>query len=215
MKIYYTLDDDDNVQLNKIVETHVVYEDVVESLEQTGDNFALEGSSDDANNLSSADSEAASEAINEATDATVINGDQLAEDVTVEDTVILNEVTNAEVAIEPKVSAVSENESEQEGTSAASFANSERAELEALRKEKKITLINSYSETLPEEVRENFVSQVDNFTFEQLETELLKAYKDNAENYSATPVPFAVPEPVKKQTAEDNLNSYIRRMLGR
>ena len=62
------------------------------------------------------------------------------------------------------------------------------------------------------------MNKLDSLTYEELELKLLKIYKENVEaeeNFSTTPVPFAVPEPQKKTTAQDNLNSYIRRMLGR
>ena len=60
----------------------------------------------------------------------------------------------------------------------ASFTQSERAEFEALKREKKVNLLNSYKEILSEEEFNNFLGSIDSFEEkENLEIELLKAYK--------------------------------------
>ena len=204
MKIFYTLSEDGEVTLGKIVETHVVYEDL-EDPEQTGTDFT--SSNEFTTDSGDGDFELANTPTTDDTIST--DGDVTAPELNVT-------TTSAEAATTAKVSAASENEIQQEDTSTASFTDSERAELEALKREKKVTLINSYE--LTDEVRDNLMNELDSLTYEELELKLLKIYKENVEaeeNFSATPVPFAVPEPQKKTTAQDNLNSYIRRMLGR
>ena len=143
----------------------------------------------------------------------------LANYVETENVEVTPDVENAQVATNEKVSAVSEDEIQQEAPSTASFAESERAELEKLKREKKIALITSYEKSLTPEKKAELEENVDNYSEEELEVELLKEYKSfkeaeevEEENFSQA-VPFAVPEPVKKQTAESSLNDYIRRLL--
>jgi len=216
MKLYYTLSDDGEVTLGKIVETHVVYEDL-EDTAQTGTDFTSSneftdsGDGDFTVDQTTTTTTEATTTVPTESDKTP---DEFAND-SQESTPAANN-QSAEVAVtNSKVSAASEEQNQQENTSPASFTDSERAELEALKREKKVTLINSYE--LTDEVRNNLMNELDTLTFEELELKLLKIYKENAEaeNFSAAPVPFAVPEPQKNTTAEDKLNSYIHRILGR
>lgn len=222
MRLYYTISDSGEVTLGKIVETHVVYEDL-EDTAQTGTDFT--------SSHEFTDSEEGDFAVNETTatteQTTPTEGAPVA---STENEPITNEFTNdsteptpsvensgAEVAVNnPEVSAASEEPIQQKSTSSASFTQSERAEFEALQREKKIALLNSFA--LTDEVRDSLMQQIDSLTCEQLELDLLRRYKaqaDAEENFSAAPVPFAVPEPKKKVTAQDNLNTYIHRMLGK
>lgn len=216
MKLFYTLSDDGEVTLGKIVETHVVYEDL-EDTAQTGTDFT---SSNEFTDSGDGDFtvETTTTTTEETTPVVPTETDQTSAEFTNGSTEPTPVVTNpsAEAAVnDTEVSAASEEQNQQENTSPASFTDSERAELEALKREKKVTLINSYE--LTDEVREDLMNQLDTLTYEELEFKLLKIYKENAEadNFSAAPVPFAVPEPQTKRTAEDNLNAYIRRKLGR
>ena len=256
MKIYYTRDEDGNVTLGKIVETHVVYEDL-DVTEETGE-FTADGSDDSANfeedessdngDFETEVEEPVTEESNEEVTATLTGVEYTTEpgvlkveetvtytvpeeattgyvdigDINIE-TVPASEVNDediAQVATNEKVSAVSEDENQQETSSTASFTESERAELETLKREKKVTLIESYNESLSEEDKAGLMEELDALTYEELELKLLKLYKAHQEaedesDFIAAPVPFAVPEPKKPVTAEDNLNSYIRRMLGK
>jgi hypothetical protein len=216
MKLFYTLSDDGEVTLGKIVETHVVYEDL-EDTAQTGTDFT---SSNEFTDSGDGDFtvETTTTTTEETTPVVPTETDQTPAEFTNGSTEPTPVVTNpsAEAAVnDTEVSAASEEQNQQENTSPASFTDSERAELEALKREKKVTLINSYE--LTDEVREDLMNQLDTLTYEELELKLLKIYKENAEadNFSNAPVPFAVPEPQKRLTAEDNLNAYIRRKLGR
>ena len=251
MKIYYTHDEDGNVTLGKIVETHVVYEDL-EVKEDTGE-FTADDSDDSANfeDESSEDNGEFETPVEETTDEpvqeqtveiTVSDGeatsytyvlpetDQLATagyvdvgPINTDTTLVAEEVKDeniAQVATNEKVSAVSEDENQQETSGAASFTESERAELETLKREKKVTLVESYNDSLNDEEKADLMNELDALTYEELELKLLKIYKahqdaESESDFVAAPVPFAVPEPQKPVTAEESLNSYIRRMLGK
>ena len=73
------------------------------------------------------------------------------------------QVTNAEVTVTNKKVSVDDEQNEKEDSSATSFAESERAELEALKREKKLTLLDSYKEHLTEEEYADFTSRIDSF----------------------------------------------------
>jgi len=263
MKIFYTVDDEGAIALGRIVETHVVYEDVEDDA-QTGEQFEEttgqttevveetkpevqpeESSSNEGEvEMTSNDDavvEMTKETVSEEETAqveetpaedittgeatityTIPEGDKIQSEVHLDHYVNTGDtpdVENAQVATNEKVSAVSEDEIQQEAPSTASFAESERAELEKLKREKKIALITSYEKSLTPEKKAELEENVDNYSEEELEVELLKEYKSfkeaeeaEEENFSQA-VPFAVPEPVKKQTAESSLNDYIRRLL--
>jgi hypothetical protein len=217
MKLFYTLSDDGEVTLGKIVETHVVYEDL-EDTAQTGTDFTSSNEFTDSGDGDFTVEETTTTTTEGTTPVAPTESDKTPDEFANGSTEPTPAVNNpsAEAAVnDTEVSAASEEQNQQENTSPASFTDSERAELEALKREKKVTLINSYE--LTDEVRDNLMNELDTLTFEELELKLLKIYKENAEadNFSTAPVPFAVPEPQTKRTAEDNLNAYIRRKLGR
>lgn len=236
MKLFYTLNDEGEVTLGKIVETHVVYEDL-EDTAQTGTDFTSSneftdsGDGDftvDTTTTTLPDgTEIEQSTITSEGDPVTINGDTAVTNgeafitgtATIEPSTPVTTDPSAEAAVtDPKVSAERENEIQQEDTSTASFTDSERAELEALKREKKVTLLESYNESLTDEEKASLMNELDTLTYEELELKLLKIYKEKAEdedNFVSTPVPFAVPEPQKQETADEKLNSYIRRMLGR
>ena len=217
MKLFYTLSDDGEVTLGKIVETHVVYEDL-EDTAQTGTDFTSSNEFTDSGDGDFTVEETTTTTTEGTTPVAPTESDKTPDEFANGSTEPTPAVNNpsAEAAVnDTEVSAASEEQNQQENTSPASFTDSERAELEALKREKKVTLISSYE--LTDEVRDNLMNELDTLTFEELELKLLKIYKENAEadNFSTAPVPFAVPEPQTKRTAEDNLNAYIRRKLGR
>lgn len=220
MKIYYTHDEDGNITLGRITETHVVYEDL-EVKEDTGDNFATDSDNfvNDSENFDN-DSEHFEATLNAGdinySTVTYVTSEAIQGNVS---NVYPEADVNAQVATNEKVSAVSEDENQQETSSAASFTESERAELETLKREKKVALIENYEKYLSAEQKEEFLKTVDDYSYEKLEVALLKVFKEyqesqptEEEDFSQT-VPFAVPEPQKPETAESKMNSYIRRML--
>lgn len=100
---------------------------------------------------------------------------------------------------------------QEENPSSASFAESERTELEALKREKKETLVNSYRDDLSDEEYSDFMNRIDSFeTYESLELELLKAYKNN--KYTKVMRAFAF-APKKENVSKDNLDGFVQKNL--
>lgn len=94
------------------------------------------------------------------------------------------QVTNAQSTDTEKVGLANEQEQE-ENSSSAPLTDSERAEFEALKREKKENLINSYKDDLSEEEYNGFFATIDSVSYEELETDLLKTYKRNQEEKPA------------------------------
>ena len=72
---------------------------------------------------------------------------------------------------------VDEQEPVQEESNSTAFSESERAEFEALKREKKVNLLDSYKDFLTEEEYNTFFANLDNYENDGLELELLKKYK--------------------------------------
>lgn len=122
------------------------------------------------------------------------------------------QVINAEVATEEKVSADNDESQQEENSGAASFTKSERAELEALKREKKINLVDSYKASLSEEQYDNFISNIDSFeNFDSLELELLKIYKKSAEVKSTSTERAFAFAPVTNNKTQNSLDSFVRK----
>ena len=120
------------------------------------------------------------------------------------------QVVNAEVTPEiEKVSVENETKTEETTSSSTSFTESERAEFEALKREKKVALVNSYKDDLSEETIETFMSTIDNFDEKTLETELLKAYKAEASKVKPMRA-FAFAQP-KNASNESSLDALVRK----
>jgi hypothetical protein len=120
------------------------------------------------------------------------------------------QVVNAEVTPEiEKVSVENETKTEETTSSSTSFTESERAEFEALKREKTIALVNSYKDDLSEETIETFMSTIDNFDEKTLETELLKAYKAEASKVKPMRA-FAFAQP-KNASNESSLDALVRK----
>lgn len=234
--IYEDVEDNAQTGENFVEETPVTEEPVEEISSEQGDT-ELTSEAEVVVEEPTAETEVSAEETTEATDEStityVVNGDEesttgtiaiseenLENYVAINPEIVVENPVNedAQVATNEKVSAVSEDEIQQEAPSTASFAESERAELETLKREKKVTLVESYNESLSEEDKAGLMEELDALTYEELELKLLKLYKAHQEaedesDFVAAPVPFAVPEPQKPETAENKLNSYIRRML--
>ena len=128
--------------------------------------------------------------------------------------------TDAEFASDTEKGTVNEGQEQTtaQATGTASFTDSERAELEALKKEKKLTLISNYEDFLTEEDKDALINSIDDYNENALELVLLKKYKeykDLEHNSFNKMAPLAAPEPHKPEAADKQLNSYIRRMLRR
>lgn len=125
------------------------------------------------------------------------------------------DVSNAEVTLtERVVSDGNEQVSEETNTSSASFTDSERAEFEALKREKKVSLLNSYKESLSEEEFNKFLGSIDAFDEKDLEIELLKAYKASKDKEPKPTRAFAFAPILNQKNAEQSsLDSFIRSNL--
>ena len=103
---------------------------------------------------------------------------------------------------------------EETNTSSASFTDSERAEFETLKREKKINILNSYKEILSEEEFNNFLGSIDSFEESDLELELLKAYKASKDKEPKIQRAFAFAPILEKKNADNNsLDDFIRNNL--
>ena len=121
------------------------------------------------------------------------------------------QVVNAEVTPEiEKVSVDNETETQETTSSSTSFAESERAEFEALKREKKIALVDSYKEDLSSDTIAEFMSKIDEIDEKDLETELLKAYK--AEVSSKKPMrAFAFAPTNNAKEKENSLDALVKK----
>ena len=120
-----------------------------------------------------------------------------------------------------EVGAVNEQKQE-ENSSSAPLTDSERAEFEALKRAQKEELLNSYKEYLSEDEYNGFFATIDSVSKEELETSLLKAYKDFQERENARPVTrvFSLSQLIgnnlkKNENQESELANYIGEMLQR
>ena len=126
-------------------------------------------------------------------------------------------VTNVEIT--PTISEASVEDEQQQTiqetstASSTSFAESEREEFEALKREKKVGLVNSYKDSLTEEQFDNFMSQIDTFSIKDLELELLKAYKASQEEIESNkPIRAFAFAPINaKQENESPLDAFVRK----
>lgn len=139
-----------------------------------------------------------------------------------EDDTVITEATVVENESTPEFSeesSVVENETsiQEDDSSTTSFAESEREELENLKRDKKINLINSFKDTLTEEQIAEFTQNVDSYESEDtLELALLKAYK-NASSVVEKPMRvFNYTNSVNNaQANESGLDALVRKNLKR
>lgn len=226
MKIYYSLDDNGKVTLGNINEVRVTYEDVVDATatgedtfaSQDSDNFATDSDSEDFSTQVAPESTTDTDVppVNTDTTTDIDSASLTTTDVATTETIEENSQTAQLASNTGKESTVNEGETTTQAASPASFTDSERAELEALKKEKKLALIKNYEEYLTDEEKADFENHLDDYTEQSLELALLKIFKDYSSNDNFSRVaPLAAPEPRKPETADNQLNSYIRRMIGK
>lgn len=108
----------------------------------------------------------------------------------------------------------------EDSSSSATFTDGERAEFEALKREKKINIINSYRAYLSEEEYNNFINSVDSYADnDKLEFDLLKIFRAFTEAHaheskSQTTVPFSFNGTTTNE-AQDSVQNYMKRLLKR
>ena len=124
-------------------------------------------------------------------------------------------VTNVEIT--PTISEASVEDEQQtiqetDATSSTSFTESEREEFEALKREKKVGLVNSYKDSLTEDQFNDFMSKVDEFSIKDLELELLKVYKNSQEVEDNKPIRAFAFAPINaKQENDSPLDAFVRK----
>ena len=242
MKIKYSCDESGNVKLGDIVEVRVTYEEVVgvsntaTEVEEVGVENATETIEE---NAEEQESELAKKDDEEEKGRCVESDDDKDEEDSTDDpedkddddddkvvcaacgdveeqpTADAADVSNAEVTeTERVVSDGNEQIAEETNTSSASFTDSERAEFETLKREKKINILNSYKEILSEEEFNNFLGSIDSFEENDLELELLKAYKASKDKEPKIQRAFAFAPILEKKNADKNsLDDFIRKNL--
>ena len=204
VKVNYSFDDNGECTLGTVVPVRVVYEEIKEvssnaslEVEQTTEPVAnAEGEeivSANAEEVPSVEGEPiASEPeptetnAEEFSDASEpeVEGEESAEPANLEEQPtedgeeVVQEV-NEEVVSDATITTNEPNEEGVDGQSDTStFTESEKAELEALRRNEKVNLINSFASDLGEEVIAKYLADVDNFTKDELELALLKQYRE-------------------------------------
>ena len=102
----------------------------------------------------------------------------------------------------------------QENSSSTSFAQSEREEYEALKREKKLNILASYKDTLSEEQYADFTARINDFSEGSLELELLKIYKEQKDNSNTVERVFNTYVPLNNNNSDsDTLDSIVRKHL--
>lgn len=235
MRVKYSIDDNAVVTLGEVNEVRIAYEDIKQdaneegtgvqqaSLEATdtnaevvtslaedevGDSDSHEDFEEDSDNShecsaeNSDDPENAKEFVSEA------NG---SENHPAQSTVDNAEVTHTtlETSVDNET-----NPAQEAGASSTSFTESERAELENLKREKKVNLLNSYKELLSDDEYSSFSLRVDESTYESLELDLLKIYKERAAKPQKQERVFSFSpflSNTKKET--DSLDNWVKKNL--
>lgn len=229
MRVKYSCEDG-VVTLGNVNEVHVTYEDIppVETgAPQTEETFDVNNSTAEGVDQADAEPEQFSES-SETTESPEPSTEEpetsteeqvpeaesaFVETTSVDESNTDASVESAEVTETEKVSVVNE-QAEEANSSTASFAESERAELEALKREKKLTLLDSYKEYLSDEDYASFTSSLDDFEADTLEMALLKKYKAYQETRNKPMRAFSLSAP-KNNLSENNLDSFVRKNLNR
>ena len=110
------------------------------------------------------------------------------------------------------------NESQtQEDPSSASFTDSEQQELDAIEKEKKVDLLNTYKESLTDEQFEDFSNHLDDYTVSDLAIKFLSIVKENSQKAPAFRTfqnPMSSSED-DTQTKNDDLGHIVAKVLNK
>lgn len=251
MRIFYSLDEENNAILGDIEEVHVTYEKVEKSTEESAAPAFTEENTGVTNpEATSEQSEAqkTTEPVTEMSTEKVDNAvsepeqtskESFAEDLPTEQeeqssvtdaaanaaneetAVFAAQDVNANTQTTMEVGAVNEQKQE-ENSSSAPLTDSERAEFEALKRAQKEELLNSYKEYLSEDEYNGFFATIDSVSKNELETSLLKFYKEYQERENAKPITrvFSLSQLIgnlnkKGESKENELANYIGDILQR
>lgn len=210
MRVYYSINEG-AVELGNVNEVYVSYEDFAETTtEDLGVSQATEIENSEileSSATSDADEIVEENFVQEETTETIDTTDTFESTEVIEEAPLTNtteettevvvvdeaQVTNAEITENVEMGVEDESAETEEPSSSTSFTESERTEFEELKREKKVTLLNSYKQYLSNEEYAQISGTIDSFDIVELECELLKAYKTKTE--SAKPArskrPFA------------------------
>lgn len=251
MRIFYSLDEENNAVLGNIEEVHVTYEKVEKPTEEpaapafTEENTGVTNPEETSEQPEAQETtESVTEMSTEQVDNAVSESEQaskksFAENLPTEQeetsesdaaATAANEETatfaaqdvDANTQTTMEVGAVNEQKQE-ENSSSAPLTDSERAEFEALKRAQKEELLSSYKEYLSEDEYNGFFATIDSVSKEELETSLLKAYKDFQERENAKPVTrvFSLSQLIgnnlnkNNENKESQLANYIGDILQR
>lgn len=103
------------------------------------------------------------------------------------------------------------NEEEQENSSTSAFTNSEQEELKNSQKREKIELVKEYRELLSDEDFTSFITNIDNYEYSNLATELLKICKKSADK----PTFRAFYNPMKNDSVSTNNNDDLGHIINK
>lgn len=123
-----------------------------------------------------------------------------AQDSIVEETTVLNNEEEGDAEFE-------------EAANSSTLTDSERQELESLKRDKKRELISSYENDLSEEILNEFSEKIDSFEVEDLENELAKTYRREQQKSKSSKIrTFSIlpvaGERTEKQHLADLVNKY-------
>lgn len=193
-----------------------------QNISETNENENVETTTAE-DNTNNDDSEVNVDYSNESDQNDINGGDIVVEDsdvTTTTDEVIVMKTEPAQVldvTITPQMEASVEDEqntntNNQETTSSSTtLTESERQEFEALKRERKVNLLNSYKDYLTDDEYNNFFKSIDSFSDESLELALLKAYKRNqqADTNSEKQIRAFAFAPINNASNESSLDAFV------
>lgn len=233
MRVRYTCDDNGVVTLGTVNEVHVTYEDIEAAIEETGVEQATELPNIEPSNEPKEESNAddfqkgyddEGKQDKENHEFEDENPKDLSDNKTDDDVVDAAcadaatdaaQVTNAEVIETNEKVSVENEQIKEEDSSTTSFTESERAEFEALKRAKKIDLLNSYKEYLTDEEYSDFESRINTFEVDTLEMELLKKYKSHIEETPQKTMRAFALTSQQNENARNPLDNFVRKNLNR
>lgn len=109
-----------------------------------------------------------------------------------------------------------EDDSKDSSSDFAALSDKEREELNALRREKKLALIDSFSKFLNEEALKKFKEKVDTIDYEELEQELkVQSFELIKTKVTEQPATFSVILPSVEQTKGSSLDDTVAELLNK
>lgn len=230
-RVKYTIDENGVVTLGDVNEVHIVYEDVPDS--SIADHTILNGEGDEhvdpVTEEGNADATFDAEEVTNTTvveDPAPVADPQPVDPEPVSDPALVADpepvadpaqVPNAQVITDPQkgVEPDAITTPKEENSGSATLTDGERAEFEALKREKKETLINSYKDRISEDDFASFTARIDEISFEDLEKELALIVVSNENADSNTSVRIFSPVDTHKTAGEKTTGALIKENLGR